>query len=714
MAPPAEPVEAWPRRVAWLRGFLKEELAPYPGRGALVARMVIAATLVMLITMTFRLPFGVQAVYALLISRETHWATVTAVRSAVIIFALATIYVLLGAIFSLGDPLLRMLWVVITLFLAFFAVSIIEDYTTALGFGILVTLAIPVLDRHISTELKVEETLWAAGQNMLAAIIAALAALFFAALKPGHFLVRLIAERLASVEDLLNCYAAGRPVDENKAKNITRLLMLGTSGLRRTLRRSGYPEHHAEQMGVVVTLVGSLVDLAGSLTALDVRVTEDDRRRIQTLIQNIARLRTGLLAGRTPQPGESPVDETIAQAMPLLPQMERTVAQIAEVFAGTQPLSAYAPLLSNEGEPPQQFFAHDALSNPEHIKFGLRGCLAASLCYILYTALDWPEISTAVVTCVLTALTTIGASRQKQALRFTGALAGGAIGVAAQAFVLPGVDSIAGFTLVFIMVTFAASWIATASPRLSYFGIQLALAYYFIHLQEFRIQTSLLPARDRVLGILIGLTMMWLVFDQLWTAPTVVEMRKAFISLFRLLAQLAREPVSDVQGVATERSYSLRETINSTFNQVRALADAVWFEFGASRQQDLALRRQIIGWQPQLRMLFITRVSLLKYCLQLPGFELPESVRLAQKEFDQSLAKALDGMADRLEGKPGETAEGLEALLARLKEIADTCESAQAPGLLDVHLRTFVPLLHRIEALAVSLNQEIFAPSDHP
>ena len=72
----AQPVTEWPRPLAWLREFLKEELAPYPGRGMLVARMVIAATAVMLIAMTFRLPFGVQAIYALVIARETHWGTV--------------------------------------------------------------------------------------------------------------------------------------------------------------------------------------------------------------------------------------------------------------------------------------------------------------------------------------------------------------------------------------------------------------------------------------------------------------------------------------------------------------------------------------------------------------------------------------------------------------------------------------------------------------
>ena len=72
-------------------------------------------------------------------------------------------------------------------------------------------------------------------------------------------------------------------------------------------------------------------------------------------------------------------------------------------------------------------FTAGAVFSSEHIKFGLRGCVAASLCYITYNALFWPEISTAVTTCLLTALTTIGASRKKQILRFAGALVGGLV-----------------------------------------------------------------------------------------------------------------------------------------------------------------------------------------------------------------------------------------------------------------------------------------------
>jgi hypothetical protein len=42
---------------------------------------------------------------------------------------------------------------------------------------------------------------------------------------------------------------------------------------------------------------------------------------------------------------------------------------------------------------------------------------------------------------------------------------------------------------------------------------------------------------------------------------------------------------------------------------------------------------------PQLRLLYVTRPALLKYRFQLPGFELPQAVRLAQLEFDNRLTE---------------------------------------------------------------------------
>ena len=387
--------------------------------------------------------------------------------------------------------------------------------------------------------------------------------------------------------------------------------------------------------------------------------------------------------------------------------MERTVSLIPEVFAGSQALTAYAPSASGDMPRKAGLFRPDALTNSEHIKFGLKGCFAASLCYIIYNFLDWPGISTAVTTCLVTALTTIGSSRQKQVLRLGGALVGGVIlGIGAQVFILPYLDSIAGFTIVFLVVSIAAAWVATSSARLSYFGVQIVVAFYLINLQEFKIQTSLAVARDRVAGILLGLFMMWLVFDQLWGAPAGVEMKRAFVGTLRLLAQFAREPVSTDMRIAVERSYSLRETINQSFDKVRSFADGVLFEFGATRQQDLRLRNQIRQLQPQLQMLFLTRITLFKYRLNLPGFELPQTIASTQNNFDNDLADTIDAMANRVEGKSAQSSGEINKSLKQLEGTVDGWVEESQPKLTP-ELRTFMALSRRIEALAASLNNDI-------
>jgi len=289
-----------------------------------------------------------------------------------------------------------------------------------------------------------------------------------------------------------------------------------------------------------------------------------------------------------------------------------------------------------------------------------------------------------------------------------GAIVGGVvIGIGAQVFVLPYLDSIGGFTLLFIAVTIVAAWFVTSSPRLSYFGVQIAIAFYLVNLQEFRIQTSLTVARDRVVGILLGIFMMWLVFDHIWRAPAVVELKTAFILNLRLLAQLAREPISKDLKVAIERSYYLREQINTNLNKSKTLADALLFEFGPSRQYHLALGKQIERWQTQLRMLFVLQTAWLKYGLQLPGFELPEELREAQLDFNDRLARMLEGMAGRLEGRPAEENPNFEDAAERLERDIQSYFSKGSSELLPAHLQTLQSLSSRMESLTISLANEI-------
>jgi multidrug resistance protein MdtO len=694
--------EPWDLLVSF-REFLKEELAPYPGRAALVARMVICATLVMILTMTFRIPYGMHgAVFTLIISRESPRATLKHVRTTVIAFAFSAVYIFIGAQFSLDDPTLRLLWIIGTLFIAFYAISAMTDYVAATGFGILIAITISLWDMHVPAELKVENTLWAFAQTAMACAITLLVELVFSVFRRGDDLRRAIAERLASVGELLNFLAADQPVNNTTKKSLTRLALTGTSRLRQILRVSAYSLDYREQLGAVVSLVGRLVDISANLTYFSIQSSDNDRKRLRALAQHIANLRDDLLSARIPPR----IEFSGSAEVPLLGEMEKTVALIPDVFASSNDFSANPTPQSDDS--PVRLFARDAVSNSDHVKFGLKGCLAASLCYIIYTSLAWPGISTAVVTCILTALTTVGSSRQKQVLRVAGAIVGGVVvGIGAQVFILPYLDSIGGFTLLFIAVTIVAAWFATSSPRLSYFGVQLALAFFIINLQEFKMQTSLTVARDRVIGILLGLFMMWLVFDQLWSAPAVEEMKKSFITSLRLLGQLSIVPLSRDIRVVIEQTSSLREKINTNLDKVRLFADAVLFEFGSSRQQDLALRKQIVRWQSEVRMLFLMEIAWLKYRLQLPGFELPEGLREAQQEFDDEFARTLESMADGFEGKRLTRKAEFENSFKRLERNIQTCYSKASSQQVTAQLQTFQSLCLRIGSLTASLANEI-------
>jgi multidrug resistance protein MdtO len=707
MATAARSVSAPPSSLSWLEEFLKRELSPYPGRTALVARMVIAATLVMMICMVFRIPYAFQgAIYALIVSRESSQATFKSATSILALTGIGAAYLLASAWFVISIPSLHLLWVIASFFLGFYAISTIKNFAASSTFAIMICVGVPLWDRQLSAETNVEDTLWLCLACAIGVVVTVGVEILFSRTKPGEDIIVGVADRLAAVEDLLVCFANDCPANQSTQANVMRLATVGTSMLRRILQRSAYAQNYAEQMGAVIALTGRLVDLAANLRS-PTHLSGDDREQIRLLAENVGSVRLALLAEGTPLLNAIHVtQENAPHAIPLVTEMEKTVQLMKEVLIGSQPLGAFAPQ-SSSGDPPPTFFVRDALTNVAHIQFAVKGCLTASLCYILYNGVDWPGISTAVTTCFLTALSTVGSSRQKQVLRISGAVVGGfLIGMGSQIFILPHLDSIAGFTILFVVVTAFASWFMTSSPRLSYFGVQVAVAFNLIHLNSFAIEPSLSIARDRVVGILFGLIMMWLVFDQLWGASAVSGMKGAFLSAVRLLAQFAREPISEDYKVAAERSYALREAINNNFDSVRASADGVLFEFGPSREQDLAWRTKFRQWQPQLRLLFITEIALWKYRARLPGFELPHTVGAAQRAFDDELARTLEATADRIEGRPSQV-ELLEEWLAHLERAVSTYEGSERQPETADRFQAFLSLSRRIENLASSLQREI-------
>jgi multidrug resistance protein MdtO len=601
-------------------------------------------------------------------------------------------------------PELHFLWNIASFFLAFYLLATLTNYVAAAPFALIISVGITLWDTLAPAEVNVELTLWILLSALIGVSATIAVELIFVRTGPGYEIVLPITGRLAAVRSVLLSYAEGRAPDHATKQNILRMRTVGTSRVRGLLQRSAYSRSYRLQMSGVAALTGRLVDIAVTLTDIPVETSQENQTRARDLAAAVGSIHDDLLDRRVPAPVqfETGVETTLAAS--LLGEMEDTVTFLPDAFAGSRTISEYLASADDLQQP--KLLAGGTLVNPDHLKFALRGCLAATGAYIIYKAIDWPGISTAVQTCLLTALSTIGASRQKGFLRILGALLGGILGMGTQVFLLYSLTSITEFAVVFVAVTVLSAWIMTSSPRLSYMGLQTALAFYFIHLQEFGPQISLSVARDRVVGVLFGLLMMWLIFDHLWSIPAGVEMKAAFISAIRLLAQLTREPSSSDIRVAIKRSYVLGETLNAQMDKVRSAADGVLFEFGPSRQRDLALRDRIRRWQPQLRALFLMRRASLRYALGSPGFELPQAGQIALRQYNDHSARVLENMADRIEGREREIVPEPADTAQLLEQVCGGCGAVELEQLPE-HIRSFVLLLRKIDSATHSLAEEM-------
>jgi len=183
----------------------------------------------------------------------------------------------------------------------------------------------------------------------------------------------------------------------------------------------------------------------------------------------------------------------------------------------TKPSSTPSPAKKDEKK--SGFLLEDAFSNPEYIRFAGKTILAITLCEVFMNAVAWPGIRTCMITCAATALSAMKAQRQKQALRISGVCVGGLAGLGAVVCLVPHMDTIVSLSLLIAFCTFLFAWVAHSSPRLSYAGFQMALAFYIVLLPGFETSIDLTTIRDRFIGILVGTTVMWMVFDHLWPSP---------------------------------------------------------------------------------------------------------------------------------------------------------------------------------------------------
>ena len=634
----------------WFPEFLRQELAPYPGRGAVVSRMVIAATLSMIIIITYRIPGGaIGALCAFILSRENLLSTARSALNIILAFAIGGLFIPIGARMFAADPFTHFMWEGVSVFMIFFLLKTLNNFALATGLGLVATNILSIWYLPGPSERNVELTLWQVLAALIGAAVTVTVEAVFRFFNNSDELKDGLRNRLKTIEEMLLSYARDEPISKEINRTLTQYAVVGVGSLRSYIARTNYDPLRRVQVSTLVSLTGRSIDIAAAVVSSAPQFDAELRQRAALLAPRVAEIWDCFAVDRAPNAWEPTVDPT--RITPLFSELE---SMVSYMFAAARSHESIDPRLEILDEPPtsRRFFADDAFTNPEHLRFALSGTLAAMLCYILYVGLAWPDISTSVTTCVLTALSNIGASRQKQVLRLAGALVGGVVfGLGSQLFVLPYIDSITGFTVLFAVVSAFAAYVSTSSSRLSYAGLQIALAYYLINLSEFRIQLSLSVARDRTVGVLLGVCMMWLVFERFYPRAAADEMVRVFIRTVRLMATFVSESGIGADANTIILIRKQRDLVYRYFGEVNAQADAVPFETGPQRPGHMAARDRIRRWQASLRTLYLMEVPLLQFRLFGDPEKISEAFRNIEKQFLEDFSNALNRIADSLENQ---------------------------------------------------------------
>jgi multidrug resistance protein MdtO len=564
--------------------FLREELAPRPGRVAAVSRIAGSCVVLVIIAMLFQIPMPHLVVF--LVFSLTRGEAVSTLLVGVVAALAVTIAAALSLVFCMIDssePAVRLLLMVGSCFLGFFLVS-----TTA--FGPVVFLATFVLVMS-QTMIDTVPTVGILAHTLL-----------------WLWVVVMIPD---AVTILINLLFGEQPAQLGRRTTLKLLRVLATA--LRSGNASALPSAQAETVGLVLLRqrAGMFDRGLRSRTAFDTRLIETlvELLTLQSLLPASTPIEARLqlaeacdassaaferdeapVVSKAPRPADAVLTDLSPEARPVMVAIAGALTRLSEGIAGRRAVTdaSVAPTVNS-------IFAADAFSNPGHVRFALKTTIAVMTAYITYTLLDWPGINSILTTCFFVAQGSVGETIHKLTLRLVGATLGGLLGGLCIVFVLPEMDDIGQLCLLIGAGAAICGWVATSSDRLSYAGVQMALAFFMGVLQGFGPSTDLTVLRDRVIGILLGNVLMSIVFSVFWPTSAVDRVRSSVAAAFRTLGHLLTDPAEARAG--------------ARLAVIRALGDARRFAAIAAFERPALPAREVQASETDLSLALLDRLA---------------------------------------------------------------------------------------------------------
>jgi multidrug resistance protein MdtO len=448
---------------------------------------------------------------------------------------------------------------------------------------------------HVPAEALVKNSLWLVGAGAVAVVCSVAVEYVFGTTNPVARLEEQLRTRYKALENLFTMIGNRAAAEEVSAATVqvSRLTAVGQTAMQELYNviadRNLDPGPLPIGSRVHITMVAQLMDTSAAFASQLPLVSDPEIAercaRIAAACHQLPFSNASILERQAESNPGAPSTllnrvETMLHTIRGMPQHNR--------FANGKELIA----LPTKKIP---LFVPGGLSNPDNLAFALKLTLAVTICYVFYHAVGWPGISTSVTTVFFTALGSTGVSKQKLLFRILGAMIGGLVlGIGSTAFLFPQMDSITSLVVLVSTIAFIAAWCGTGR-RFNYVGLQMALAFYFVAFEGFGPPTELAPARDRFVGILVALVVMWFIFDQMWPVRTVTIMRRDLAAVLRSDASLlqlgeTRQPRSE----RLRQANALRDQVGRTVAGLRSMNDAVEYEFGVDGELHLHSSQMIL------------------------------------------------------------------------------------------------------------------------
>jgi multidrug resistance protein MdtO len=676
-----------------LAQFLKVELKDSPGRRVAAFRLFIVALIIALVSQTLHVPPLGAIALLICLSYDAYANSGQALAFGmrqlgyIIVTTLVSVFTLM---FAGNDA-----WLLLPLSLIIMAVALFHARLIAWPTGIALWYSVAVLYSPSTPDQAIYNALW----NI--PIIGVLAigswTVVHWAIKPQDPRKQLkatIAAQLAAVETIFTARLADSGVALHK-RIISKFSSAGSFGKTLGLLANTELVHPSmrKQHDTYLALLLEIDGLREFALWLDQVLTAEYRAQAMTqekldvylaLQSACATLRQGIEESRdvSGQIGALLTDEVLhsysLQTNPsLLTAIWRAQQRIAGLMHDLHNPAAAPEVKITEAETdsnetdgwfPAWFGYEFWATHADSLQFGIKFSLGAILCMLIVESLGWPDINTAIPTCLVAAQTSLGADYRLSILRVSGAILGG---LCAYFYVLvfqSQLDTIAGFTLATAPIWAIAAWISSGSERIAYMGRQLGFSFATFVLHDFGQVTDLSVPSDRVIGILLGIGVMGVLDYALWPRRSIVLARHHSIAALHTLAKLTTR--------LPDLSLMLKHTLPLRLAAEKDLAAAQDLVIHAVLEPDARLTYKA-NERTALRAV-IEAAGNLSGLLQIRGryrllsgqqfSSFPDELQEHSRTFDAALTSALENAALVLQGQQQEPQAEVADIHAQLKQ----------------------------------------------